>query len=62
MTAPETATFSQFAVIAGYKPGYITALRKDGRLVLTEDGKRVKVAESIQLIKDTKDPARIAVA
>jgi hypothetical protein len=62
LSYPETATFREFADIARFKPGYITKLKADGRLVLTEDGKRVRVAESLQRIQDTKDPSKIGVA
>jgi hypothetical protein len=58
---PETCTLREFASIAGFKPSYITRLKADDRLVLTEDGKRVRVVESLQRIKDTADPTRIGV-
>lgn len=59
---PEIASFREFADFVPCKPSYVTELRKTGRLVLTEDGKRVRVAESLRLIEDTKDPAKRAVA
>lgn len=59
---PATASFKEFAQIAKFKPSYITQLKGEGRLVLTDDGKRVRVAESLQRIADTKDPSKIAVA
>lgn len=62
MTLPETASFSEFADLRGYKRSYITELKKQRRLVLTEDGKRILVAESIDLIRDTSDPSKIGVA
>lgn len=62
MALPETATFSQFAAILGCKPAWVTALRKAGRLVLTDNGKAVRVAESMALMESTKDPARQGVA
>lgn len=58
----ETASFAQFAAAAGIKRSYVTALRKADRLVLTDDGKRVLVAESLARIEATRDPARAAVA
>ncbi|MGH8121206.1 MAG: hypothetical protein ACREPT_00355 [Rudaea sp.] len=61
MTHPETASLSEFAGIAKFKPSYITQLKKDDRLVLTPDGKRVRVAESLDRIAATKDPSRIGV-
>lgn len=57
-----TATFSGFARILGCKPSAVTALRQADRLVLTEDGKAVKVEESLQRLRETADPARHAVS
>lgn len=57
---PTTATFAEFARIAGFKRGYITQLRKDDRLVL--EGRRVRVAESLALIAETSDPAKRGVS
>lgn len=62
MTHPDTCTRRQFADLAGYKPGYITQLIAAGRIVLTPDGKQVRVAESLAKIAATKDPARQHVA
>lgn len=56
------ATFSEFARMLGVKPSAITALRKDGRLVLTEDAKHLLVLESQQRIRETADPSKAAVA
>jgi hypothetical protein len=58
---PETATFAEFAAIAEFKPSYITQLKGDARLVLTECGKRVRVAESLERIAQTRDPSRAGV-
>ena len=55
---PITESFSAFARRLGVRPSYITKLRHDGRLVLTDDGKRVKVAESIARIEETRDENR----
>lgn len=62
MTHPSTATFTEFATLHGCVKSHVTALRKAGRLVLTEDGKRVRVAESLARIEATRDPAMAAVA
>ncbi|HEX7113208.1 MAG TPA: hypothetical protein VF216_12250 [Mizugakiibacter sp.] len=62
MTQPETATFAEFARLAGFKAPYVTQLKRDGRLVLTDDGKRVCVAESLARIAETRDPSKAAVA
>ena len=61
MSQPEVASFAEFAALARFKRSYITALKASGRLVLTEDGKRVRVAESLQLIEATKDPGKVGV-
>ena len=62
MGLPETASFAEFATLGGWKKSWVTQLRRDGRLVLTDDQKRVRVAESFGLIKDTEDPSRSGVA
>lgn len=59
---PAEASFSDFAALIDCRPSYVTELRQGGRLVLTEDGKRVRVAESIALIESTRDPAKAGVA
>lgn len=59
---PETMRFREFADHLGRSPGYVTELRKAGRLVLARDGKRVLVSESLELIEATRDPARAGVA
>lgn len=57
------ATFKAFARILGERsPSYITQLKDDERLVLTEDGKHVLVQESLELIRQTADPSRAGVA
>lgn len=55
---PETATLRQFADLVPCKPSWVTQLKADDRLVLTEDGKRVRVRESLQRIEDTRDLTR----
>lgn len=49
---PEILSLSGFAKLQGVRPSYITKLKGDGRLVLTDDGK-VRVAESIERIAQT---------
>lgn len=61
MALPETATFAEFATLANVKKSYVTALKQADRLVLTDDGKRVRVAESFARMKETEDPSRAAV-
>lgn len=55
------ANSSDFALIAGFKPGYVTQLKRDGRLVLAADG-LIDVAASLARIRDTADPAKAGVA
>lgn len=55
------ATFSEFARLLGVKPSAITDLKNRNRLVLTEGGKRVLVAESQQRIRETADPSKAGV-
>jgi len=62
MNLPETATPAEFARIAERKPSYITELKNAGRLVLTDDGKRIRVAESLERIAATRDPSKDGVA
>ena len=62
MSHPDTATLSEFADLARYKRSYVTQLKAAGRLVLTDDGKRVRVAESLQRIRDSADPSKAGVA
>ncbi len=62
MTLPDTLALREFAGHIGSRPSYVTELKKAGRLVLTEDGRRVKVAESLARIQATRDPARAGVA
>lgn len=47
-------TRKQFADMMGWSPSYVTKLGEQGRLVLTEDSKRVKVAETRALIEGTE--------
>ncbi len=62
MTDGETLGFRAFADRIRVKPSYVTELRKAGRLVLTEDQRGVRVAESLALIESTRDPAKAGVA
>lgn len=59
---PETATLAEFARLANRKRSYITELKAAGRLVMTEDGKRVVVADSLAMIEATRDPSKAGVA
>ncbi|TAA18218.1 hypothetical protein EA658_13815 [Pseudoxanthomonas winnipegensis] len=54
---PETEGFRAFADRLGVKPSYVTELRKAGRLVLTDDGRAVRVAASLDRIQATRNPA-----
>ena len=61
VAAADTMTFSEFARHINVKPSYITQLKTAGRLVLTDDGKRVVCQQSVQRIEDTKDPSKLGV-
>lgn len=61
MSTNNIMSIGQFNSHMGYKGRYAYQLAKEGRLVLTEDGKRVLVAESIKRIEETRDPSRSAV-
>lgn len=54
----DTMSLADFARYLGCKPSYITKLKQAGRLVLTEDGRRVKVTPSKERIEATRDPAK----
>lgn len=62
MTTPAELSLTEFARLRGIKGSYVTQLKKEGRLVLTDDGKRVRVPESIARIEATRDPAMAGVA
>jgi hypothetical protein len=56
-------TFKAFARILGERsPSYVHQLKEEGRLVLSVDGKRVLVDESLARIRDTASPAHVGVA
>lgn len=59
---PETLSVPEFSEYIGCKRTYAYQLKKEGRLVLTDDGKRVRVAESIARIAETRDPSKSGVA
>nr|WP_238938326.1 terminase small subunit [Pseudomonas weihenstephanensis] len=52
---------SAFAAHIGKAPSYITWLKDNNRLVLSDDGKRVNVDATIALIRETADPSKAAV-
>lgn len=59
---PNLMSIGAFNRHMGYKGRYAYELAKADRLVMSEDGKHVLVAESIQRIKETRDPSRAGVA
>lgn len=59
---PETANLSTFAALIRRKKSYVSLLKATGRLVMTADGKQVRVAESIAMIEASMDPSKAAVA
>jgi hypothetical protein len=61
-TQRKAMTQAAFARHMGWAKSRITQLKQAGRLVLTDDGKRVLVEETKRLIEETKDPNRRDVA
>lgn len=59
---PAESTLTDFALLANVRQSYASQLKADGRLVLTQDGKRVRVAESLERIRETADPSKAGVA
>lgn len=57
-----TCTKSHFAKLLNRAPSYITELIKQDRIVLTQDGKRVEVEASLQLLQDSASGIKPAVA
>ena len=62
MTDPIFLSKSAFAAHIGKAPSYITWLKDNNRLVLSDDGKRVNVEATIELIRDTSDPSKTVVS
>ena len=58
----QTATFAEFAKLLRVKPSAVTQLKAADRLLLTDDGKRVRVEASLARIRETADPSKAAVA
>lgn len=59
---PATGTQADFARIAGYRPSYVAQLKREGRLVLAEDGKTLRIPESLQRVQATRDPSKAGVS
>jgi hypothetical protein len=49
---------AEFARQQGWSRSYVTQLKKEGRLVMSDDGKKVLPQESLAKIKATEDPNR----
>lgn len=56
-----TVSKAQFADILGCSRGYVSQLVSAGRLVLSQDGKRVVVEASLDLLGVTADPTKAGV-
>lgn len=50
---PNIVSKSEFARLNGWSKSYVSKLNGEGRLVVTEDGKRVLVSESLARIRET---------
>lgn len=49
---------TKFAALIEVTKGYVTQLKKQGRVVMTDDGKLVDVEASLKLIQESADPNR----
>lgn len=61
-TTPETLSLTDFCAFINVKRSYGVQLKNEGRLVMAECGKLVRVAESVQRIEATRDPSKRGVA
>lgn len=52
-----TMTQAEFAAAQGWTQARVSQLKAEGRLVMTDDGRRVRAAESLARIESTRDPA-----
>lgn len=59
---PETATQAEFARLVNRKPGYISQLKTAGVLMMTGDGRRVRVRESLTALEANRNPSFDGVA
>lgn len=57
---PQAVKASEFARLAGFKPGYVTQLKREGRLVIADNG-LIDVAGSLARIRQTADPSKAGV-
>ena len=53
---------SEFADSQGWSRPYVSKLASQGRLVMTEDGKKVNVEATLALLNETSDPSKAGVA
>lgn len=54
-------TKSEYARITKVSPAYVSKLVREGKVVLSADGKKIVLDESIAKQRDTADPSKIAV-
>lgn len=52
---------SEFAAQQGWSPSYVTKLKDQGRLVLSDDGKLVNVPATLERLQSTLDPGKESV-
>lgn len=55
-------TKKQFAELRGVSSAYVSKLVKEGKLVLTDDGKKVIVDQSLARMQASRDPSKVGVA
>ncbi|RZZ81962.1 hypothetical protein EAT51_07845 [Pseudoxanthomonas winnipegensis] len=58
MSSEATMTVAEFAVHRGCSDSYIRRMRRQGKLVMSADGKLIRVAASDALLDDVTDPVR----
>ena len=51
-------TTAEYAAHRGCSDSYIRRMRRQGKVVMADDGKRIRVAETDALLDDITDPAR----
>lgn len=62
MSDDRAVTLAELARALGVRPSYVSALKRAGRLVMADDGKRALLEASRARIAETRDPAKAAVA
>ena len=62
MTTGTLVSGKELAAHIGCRPSYIVQLKREGRVVLADGGKGYLLEPSLQLYRETRSPAHVAVA